>query len=218
MRFYTAIVMENVPRHQCLIYHGAPSQQLSALAATIQEKLRRNYRCLYLNSAPMVAGMRSALWAAGVDVAAEIAKGSLVCSSDRPHLIDDRFDPECMIRLLEDALHTALRDGYAGLWATGDMTWEMGKDQDFQKLVEYEWRLEKFFQSHPQLAGICQYHADTLPRHVLRQGLVAHPGIFVSETLQMVNPEFVSVERLAAAMAQSQRADSALDRLCGSAR
>ena len=110
-----------------------------------------------------------------------------------------------------------MRAGYAGLWATGDMTWEMGPDKDFMKLVEYEWRLERFFQQHPQMGGICQYHHDTLPRAMLRQGLVVHPGIFVNETLQLVNPEHVKVEQLTAVRAQRPEVDAALDRLCSPA-
>jgi hypothetical protein len=206
--------MDQHPRHQCLIYSGAPSRQLPALAARMREKIRQDYRCLYLNSRPMVAGMRSSLWAAGVDVDSEVARGRLMLSSDRPHLVDERFEPDVMIRLLESAFEEALKDGHTGLWATGDMTWEMGQDEDFQKLVEYEWRLEKFFQQHPEMGGICQYHEDTLPRAMLRQGLVVHPGIFVSETLQLVNPEYVSVERLTTAMMHRPELDAAVERLC----
>ena len=33
----------------------------------------------------------------------------------------------------------ALDDGYSGLWATGDMSWEFGPAKDFSMLLEYEW-------------------------------------------------------------------------------
>jgi hypothetical protein len=33
-----------------------------------------------------------------------------------------------MMGTLEDALEQALVDGYGGLWATGDMNWEMGRE------------------------------------------------------------------------------------------
>ena len=74
--------MEQESRHQCLIYEGSPSQQLPTLAAMVQRMLNEGYRCLYLNSRPMVAGMRSYLAAAGIDVEQEIAKASLVLSSE----------------------------------------------------------------------------------------------------------------------------------------
>ncbi len=39
---------------------------------------------------------------------------------------DGSFDVPMMLANLEEALDQALRDGYKGLWATGDMTWEFG--------------------------------------------------------------------------------------------
>lgn len=177
--------------HQCLIYDGAPSRQLPAIAQALRAKLDQNHRCFYLNSPPMVAGLRSYLAAAGVDVTQELAKGSLVLTSEQTHLADGRFEIERMLQTLHGAVIRALLDGYAGLWATGDMTWEMGPERNFSKLLEYEWRLEEFMREHPALSGICQYHASTLPREALCHALVSHPAIFLNETLSRINPHFL---------------------------
>ena len=206
--------MEPLPRHQCLIYQGAPSKHLPAVAAVTLEKLRQNYRCLYLNSAPMVAGMRSYLAAAGVDVAHEVGTASLVLSSEQRHLVDGRFDVERMMQTLKDALQQALADGYQGLWATGDMTWELGAGKDYSKLLEYERRLEEFFQTHPQLCGICQYHSDTLPREMMRLGLLAHPTIFVNKTLSLFNPHYVSAESFPRGAIENVKLDPVIAHLC----
>src|SRR5262249_44652301 len=111
--------MQPTPRHQCLIYSGAPSRHLPALANTMRERLRQNYRCLYLNSPTMVAGLRSYLAAAGVDVAQEIARNSLSLSSDQPHLANGSFDMDRLLKTLDNLLKNALRDRYVGLWAVG---------------------------------------------------------------------------------------------------
>ena len=71
------------------------------------------------------------------------------------------------------------------------MSREFGPDRDFSQLVDYEWRLEKFFQTHPRFSGICLYHADTLPREVLREGLLTHQSLFINETLSRLNPHYV---------------------------
>lgn len=179
-------------RHQCQIYEGAPSRQLPAISAALREKLRQNQRCLYLNSRPMVAGLKSQLAADGLDVEAEMARGSLMFSSEQTHLVGDwEFDVSGMIRSLKRALEDALQGGYSGLWATGDMSWEFGPAKDFSKLLEYEWRLERFIRENPQMGGICQYHAASLPQEVLRTGLIAHGSLFVNQTLSMINPHFL---------------------------
>lgn len=180
-----------IHRHQCLIYEGSPSQHLPALAATLKVRLDDNHRCLYLNSPVMVAGLRSHLAAKGLDVFHHESKGSLVLSSDRHCLFEGCFDVNRMLATLEDALTSSMNDGYAGLWATGDMTWEFGPEKDFTKLLEYETRLEEFFQQHPTIGGICQYHADTLPREALQVGILKHPAFFVNETLSRINPHYL---------------------------
>lgn len=206
--------METVSRHQCLIYEGSPSRQLPALAALVRKKLDENFRCLYLNSPVMVAGIRCYLAAVGIDIAHEVDKTSLVLSSDQGHLINGHFDIDRMMHTLEDAMGQALDNGYDGLWATGDMTWEFGPEKDFSRLLEYEWRLEEFFRKHRALGGICQYHADTLPREVLRQGLLAHSSIFVNETLSRINPHYFRADPYSEQAAMNPELESMINRLC----
>ncbi len=183
--------MKPVSRHQCMIYEGAPSRTLSALAEVARKKLQENYCCLYLNSPVMVAGMRCALAATGVDVAKHVGDGSLLISSAQGHLVEGRFHVERMMQSLEKALNQSLANGYVGLWASGDMSWEFGHERDFALVLEYEWRLEQFFREHAEICGICQYHRETLPDVVLRQGLASHQSIFVNETLSRINPHYV---------------------------
>ena len=84
------------------------------------------------------------------------------------------------------------------------MTWELGPAADFSKLLEYEWRLEQLFLKQPALSGICQYHVDVLPREAVRDAVVSHAAVFVSNTLTRLNPHYVlgrpPAERKAAAV------------------
>lgn len=205
--------MASLPRHQCLIYEGSPSKHLAALAAVLRTKLKQKYRCIYLDSRPMIAGLRSYLAAQGVDVLEEIASGNLVFSSEQAHLSEGKFDLDRMMRMLREALDQARRDGYAGLWASGDMTWEFGPQKDFSQLLEYEHRLEEFIQQNPDFCGICQYHGGTLPREILRQALVSHPTIFFDQAASELNPYFLSAEPAARQAANDPRIESALHQL-----
>lgn len=177
-------------RHQCFIYEGAPSSHLVDIAQTLLGKLRSNHRCLYLNSPPMVAGMRYYLAAAGLDLNDEVQSGRLVLSSDQSHLVDGKFDVARMIRLLEDAVNQALTDEFVGLWASGDMSWEFGHESNLEKLAEYEHRLEDFMQENPGLSGICLYHRGTLPPHAIETALLTHPAVYVSASLSQLNSRY----------------------------
>jgi hypothetical protein len=186
------------------------------LASMIKRKLGESYRCMYLNSRPMVASMRSCLAALGLDVVSELAKVRLVLSSDPAVSADGNFDIDSMLHKLEDAVEQALYDGYKGLWVTGDMTWEFGSEKNFAKLMEYEWRLEKMFQKLPGLQGICQYHHDTLPREVTRQGLLTHRTIFINETLSRINPHYVTSDILTDQTTRNPELDEMIHALCQS--
>jgi hypothetical protein len=206
--------MPSVSRHQCFVYEGSPAPHLPGLSALIRQKLDENYRCLFLHSPAMVTGIRSYLFAAGIDVTKEIVEGRLILSSSNAHLVQGCFIVDRMLGMLEDALHQALHDGYQGLWATGDMSREFGPERDFSKLLEYEWRLEEFFQQHPALSGICQYHADTLPRDVLRQGLLTHRTIFINGTLARLNPYYVERESFNPQSSNPSGIDNMIASLC----
>jgi hypothetical protein len=139
----------------------------------------------------MVAGIRSYLAAAGLNVQHAIQKGALVLSSDQNHLKEGRFDADRMLHMLEEAVTQALKSGYEGLWASGDMSWEMGPRADFGGLLHYERGLEELFARRPCLSGICQYHQDTLPAEAIVQAVYGHRSIYVNQTLSRLNPYFV---------------------------
>lgn len=182
------------PRHQCVIYDESPSTHLSSVARTLIANLKANRRCLYLNSPAMVAGMRCSLLAEGLALPDEIAKGSLICTSDQGHLVDGRFSADKMLEMLHLAMQQALADGYAGLWASGDMLWEFGSERNFDKLLEYEQRLDQFLRANLALSGICQYHTTLLPPDAIDTAYRSHPAIYINETLSRLNPLYKAAE------------------------
>jgi signal transduction histidine kinase len=185
--------VSEVSRHKCLIYDGHPSEQLPVIVPLLEDGLRANERCLYLGDPSMVEMVQGALSGRGVDVPAEIQRGSLVFSSDRP--AEDAFDPEAMVAMLVDMIDGAVQDGFAGLCATGDMRWELGRDENFDRVLEYEALLERVFRSKP-LRGICQYHRDTVPAKGLEAAVRAHRSLFVGNWLNRDNLFYVPPELL----------------------
>ena len=163
---------------------------------------------------PMVAGMRSTLAAMGVDISSEIADSSIVLSSE-PVTTGAEFEIDVMLRKLEDSIDQALKDGYKGLWASGDMTWEFGSKQNFDKLIEYELKLEELFSRRKELRGICQYHKDTMPHESLRQGLLMHPGLVINQTLSRINPHYLKSAWPVDSITR-QQLDETISLLCGS--
>jgi signal transduction histidine kinase len=184
-----------VSRHKCLIYDGEPVEQLPVVVPLLLDGLQDNWRCLYLGSPESVQMVEAALATRGVDTHRERSRGSLVLSSDRGHLRDGRFEPETMVDQLSASIDEALSDGYQGLCATGDMRWELGTDENFDRLLEYEALLETVFREKA-LRGICQYHRAMVPAKAVRDALLTHRTAYLGDRLNEENLFYVPPELL----------------------
>src|SRR5262249_23926192 len=111
------------------------------------------------------------------------------------HLLGNTFEPRVLIDLLAQSIDAAVKDGYEGLCATGDMRWEFGTDENFDRILEYEARLEQLFHRKP-LRGVCQYHKSTVPSHAIRHALTAHPGAYIGGSLNRENMYYMPPEFL----------------------
>jgi signal transduction histidine kinase len=185
----------DVSRHKCLIYDGDPSAQLPVVVPLLEEGLQDNWRCLYLGSPEALQMIDNALSARGVNTRQEMARNALVLSSDRSHLEDGRFDPVKMVDGLKSSIDEAVRDGFKGLCATGDMRWELGDDANFDRLLEYEARLEQVFKDRP-LRGICQYHRAMVPAKSVRDALITHRSTYLNDRLNEDNLFYIPPELL----------------------
>jgi signal transduction histidine kinase len=192
---HTELEHPEVSRHKCLIYDGHPSEQLPVVVPLLLDGLHHHWRCLYLGDPEMVRMVAAALGAKGVDTAREVGRGALILSSDRSHLVGGEFEPQVMIDGLRSLIDGALHEGFEGLCATGDMRWELGDDKNFDRLLEYEARLEQVFRELP-LRGICQYHRDTLPPKAVNDALLTHRSAYVGAALNRDNLFYIPPELL----------------------
>jgi len=184
-----------VSRHKCLIYEGHPSEQLPVVIPFLAEGLEGNWRCLYLGSPEMVQMVEGSLRRHGIDTISEMKRGALLLSSERGHLQNGPFDPLMMINGLRELVDGAVQDGFEGLCATGDMRWELGPDDNFDRLIEYEALLEQLFREKP-LIGICQYHRDTIPPGTLKDALTTHRSTYIGDALNRDNLFYIPPEVL----------------------
>lgn len=172
-----------VSRHKCLIYDGDPAEQLPVVVPFLIDGLRHNWRCLYLGSPQFIDLIESELVARGVDSIAENQRGALVYSTDR---LEGGFEPRAMVDMLAGQIDDAVRAGFQGLCATGDMAWELCSEENFERLLEYEALLEKLFREKP-FRGICLYRSSAVPPHALQDALLAHRSLYLVNQLNRDN-------------------------------
>ena len=82
-----------------------------------------------------------------------------------------------MILRLKEETERALKDGFSGLRATGEMTWCLEDKDALSQLICYECELHTQFGK--QLTGLCQYDETRFCSAILSDIIRIHPKLFV---------------------------------------
>ena len=165
--------------HICALYE-TEDEQIAVAAEYLADGLRSGERAFYIAESDAALGrFRAALNRLGINAAAMAKRGSLVeATHDEAHLADGYFDSERMLGLLNEAIETALNDGFSGLRACGDMSWLLKEPEGADQVVEYEALLNQFFHGVPG-AAMCQYDLRRLPPVLVDHALATHTSIVV---------------------------------------
>ena len=173
--------------HICMVYDTADEQR-SMAAHYVADGLRRGERCLFVaESSAALEQFRISLRDAGIDAEAAAGSGALIeKTSAEVHLLDGTFDCERMLNVLNEAVETALNDGFQGLRACGDMSWLLEDASGSGQVVAYEALLNQFFQG-VRAAGMCQYDRARLPVEMIDHAFATHSTAIVNGQHE-VNP------------------------------
>jgi two-component system, chemotaxis family, sensor kinase Cph1 len=185
--------MDRAPRivyeqgdHVCTLF-STREEQVNAAIDYIRGGLSRGERCLYICGEQTPHEFRAELRAAGIDADAEDKRGALVLITKREHLKGGAFKASRMIEVLAGAVADALKAGFAGLCAAGDMTWLLDEAPGSREIVEYEALLNHFYASN-QALGLCQYNRNRLPANIVDACLATHRHIRVAGQVLLENP------------------------------
>lgn len=159
--------------HHCCLLFTSVENQIQITAPFLALGLERDERSIYVGSDDSVEGLRQQLKHVGVNVDQESKKNRLILSSDQDYLDQGRFNIDKMITFLQQAYDGAMADGFTALRAAGDVSWQVGPENDFKDIVYYETLLDVFFLGK-KMVGMCQYPKDRCPPDVLSGILNTH--------------------------------------------
>lgn len=173
----TSVFSDTQRRHYCGIFRNEP-EQFSTVVPYLLEGLRRNDRCVVVaNRIEKTDLMERVAKAVPVDEA-RLQTQITFLDAEEVYLRDGRFDVERMLRFVSEMREESLRAGYAGLTATGEMTWA-GEDVPGAKdLFEYEARIN-FMYPESSADILCQYPEDGFDPAALVNAIRTHPKVIV---------------------------------------
>ena len=165
--------------HACLIYQN-PDQQMAVVSQFLKIGLERDEQCVLLEMPEKLAMARLALKGLGVDTAAAEARKALILTAKRDFLDRGRFDGPRAIDFLMQASADAIEQGFNALRITGDMNWELGADQDFRLLIDYEANLDDFLTGQ-KIVGMCQYQRYSVSSLAICNALETHESVILGD-------------------------------------
>ncbi len=110
------------------------------------------------------------------------------------YFVDNRFDPDRMLRLLREFHHDAETAACPGCRVIGEMTPEIQHKDGADRLLEYEARVNILLRDYP-MTVMCQYNAHEFSGSTLMDVLKAHALIVVRGTI-VHNPYYVTPESI----------------------
>ncbi|MFP8907041.1 MEDS domain-containing protein [Streptomyces atacamensis] len=161
-------------RHVCCAYAGERQWARSA-AEFVREGLAAGRRVVYFADTAAPAAVVERLGRNGVDAVAAVERGGLVVRrAEDSYLRRPPFDPDRMARAWEQECATAIREGYAGLYAVGEMAWCARGVPGADRLLEYELRLNREVFARLPLTALCLYDRAVVPEGTTALLTAAH--------------------------------------------
>ena len=162
--------------HLCCLYETAEEHRVLT-ADFLRCGLDRGEKAVCLGDARTVEAVLGRMREIGVDVEGRRKKGQLDTHvREESEAQQGRFEPAEAIASLGSEAERAVAQGYPALCVASEMTWACLKPPSLEKVVEYESRLNDFFDGSRCLA-ICQYDLRRAAPEVLLKIVYAHPII-----------------------------------------
>jgi len=177
-----------VQGHLCNIYRDR-IEQFSLIADFMLDGFKKRHKCIYIVDENTKDGVLGALKEMDGLVDESIFDNLMFLTKEDSYLKGGSFDPDRMIRLLQETQEMALAEGFPALKVTGEMTWIFSKLPGVEKLLEYEAKLN-YFLPNSKTTAICQYDENRFDAKTLMGVLNTHPVVGIYGELYE-NPYYI---------------------------
>ena len=199
--------------HLCQIYQ-TEEEHRDLLLPFLLNGLTQKEKILHIVDEHTAEHILGYLREAGIDPKKYVDSGQLsILTCDDAYMKQGFFEPDFMINMLRSETDKAIKEGYAALRVTGEMTWALRKLPGSEKLIEYEAKLNNFI-AGSKAKVICQYNRRRFDADTLLNVLKTHP-IAVIGTEIYDNPFYIPPEEYFSAQPSESQLNHWLKNLAG---
>lgn len=162
--------------HMVMLYDN-DEYNTDIIAAYIVSRLHKNEKCFYIAGDSDVDLLKRKL-ALLTDIEDYIESGQLsILTKNDAYAKDGQFNPDRMIQLLQKLSSDAIKDGYNAFAVTGEISWVLEYDSGFDKIMEYEYKLNKYIFGEYPVSAICRYNLNKFSSEMIKNIIEVHPLI-----------------------------------------
>ncbi|MFO7569168.1 MAG: MEDS domain-containing protein [Smithellaceae bacterium] len=178
--------------HVCQIFSD-DSERFDSLLNFLVSGLQAGERtCCFSDSADQRA-IEEHLNDCGVSYRQAISSKMLsISGTSEAYFINQRFDPDHMIKMLRDYYLDALDQGYGAARVIGEMAAEIQHISGGSRLLEYECKVSLLQRECP-VTAVCQYDARLFDGAMIMDVLKVHPLMVIRGSV-VRNPFYISPE------------------------
>jgi len=178
--------------HMALLY-SEEDEVVETIVSYIKFNLESNKRCLYITGDTetklIIDRLRLIL-----NYDNYILNNQLfIIEREESYSSGGYFNPDRMIGMLINEADIASKEGFKGLAVTGEISWVLEYNDGFDKIMEYECKLNSFVFSKHLISSVCRYNLNKFTDDMIINIIQVHPYILWEKKLHK-NPFYIPVE------------------------
>ncbi len=164
--------------HISCIYR-TDAELFSLLVPFFTAGLQKRNRCVYITSEHTSERIIDAFDLMGLNLSDYIENGDFIfLNHTQVYTHDGNFQADSVISSVLRTESSAIHEGYAGLWVTGNGSWLQEHTQVTSDFMKYEAKVNSAIQE-TTITAICQYNEQKFPPHVLIDVIRTHPDVYL---------------------------------------
>jgi two-component system, sensor histidine kinase PdtaS len=168
----------NAGNHISCIYRS-DKELLSVLVPFFTVGLERRNKCLFTIGIKTQNQIIDTFKEAGVDLSSYVQRGDFVfIKNEDLYLKDGEFNESGVFGLLKNAEADALKQGYSGLFVSGEASWLIENPSAEANFIKYEAAINDFLQNST-IKTLCLYNEIIYGEHTLIEVLRTHPVVYL---------------------------------------
>ena len=189
--------------HMVLLYDDKSTEEnTQILSSYIYTRINKNEKCLYICNELEIDAILGRLRLL-IDVESAIDSGQLsILNKEEAYSKEGTFVPEKMIGLLKTLTQDAIIEGYNAFSVTGEISWVLDYEDGFERIMEYEYLLNKeIFGAYP-VSAICRYNINRFSSMMIKNIIGVHPIVIWNNQVHenpfyfdVVNTKDVDIEK-----------------------